>query len=159
MSQLTAVDISDSDRFELAEVLKEESESSSAPRLLEPQKPIKPSELKLTASRPFHWPGQSIFRYALRMPPSGFILQQRLSSLRHDSAHSRAIYPCRASTSSPNRLLDLATADGAMAVEMGAVLPLIVAASVAKPDRPCEVMRFAILAADISARLHVNLVG
>lgn len=35
MSQLTAVDISDSDRFELAEVLKEESESSSAPRPLE----------------------------------------------------------------------------------------------------------------------------
>ena len=35
MSQLAAVDISDSDRFELAEVLKEESESSSAPRLLE----------------------------------------------------------------------------------------------------------------------------
>lgn len=35
MSQLTAVDISDSDRFELAEVLKEESESNSAPRLLE----------------------------------------------------------------------------------------------------------------------------
>ena len=35
MSQLTAVDISDSDRFELADVLKEESESSSAPRALE----------------------------------------------------------------------------------------------------------------------------
>ncbi len=35
MSQLAAVDISDSDRFELAEVLREESESSSAPRLLE----------------------------------------------------------------------------------------------------------------------------
>ena len=35
MSQLTAVDISDSDRFELAEVLKEESESSSASRPLE----------------------------------------------------------------------------------------------------------------------------
>ena len=35
MSQLAAVDISDSDRFELAEVLKEESESSSAPRPLE----------------------------------------------------------------------------------------------------------------------------
>ena len=35
MSRLAAVDISDSDRFELAEVLKEESESSSAPRLLE----------------------------------------------------------------------------------------------------------------------------
>lgn len=35
MSQLTAVDISDSDRFELADVLKEESESSSAPRPLE----------------------------------------------------------------------------------------------------------------------------
>lgn len=35
MSQLTAVDISDSDRFELTEVLKEESESSSAPRPLE----------------------------------------------------------------------------------------------------------------------------
>lgn len=35
MSQLTAVDISDSDRFELAEVLKEESESSSVPRPLE----------------------------------------------------------------------------------------------------------------------------
>lgn len=34
MSQLTAVDISDSDRFELADVLKEESESSSAPRAL-----------------------------------------------------------------------------------------------------------------------------
>ncbi len=59
--------------------------------------------MKLTASRPFHWPGQSIFRYALRMPPSGFILQQRLSSLRRgnrvarslalrrDSAHSMAI--------------------------------------------------------------------
>lgn len=35
MSQLTAVDFSDSDRFELADVLKEESESSSAPRALE----------------------------------------------------------------------------------------------------------------------------
>ena len=35
MSQLAAVDISDSDRFELAEVLKEESESSSVPRPLE----------------------------------------------------------------------------------------------------------------------------
>lgn len=35
MSQLTAVDISDSDRFELAQVLKDESESSSAPRPLE----------------------------------------------------------------------------------------------------------------------------
>lgn len=35
MSQLTAVDISDSDRFELPEVLKEESESSSVPRPLE----------------------------------------------------------------------------------------------------------------------------
>lgn len=35
MSQLTAVDISDSDRFELADVLKEEFESSSAPRPLE----------------------------------------------------------------------------------------------------------------------------
>lgn len=35
MSQLAAVDISDSDRFELAEVLREESESSAAPRLLE----------------------------------------------------------------------------------------------------------------------------
>lgn len=35
MSQLSAVDISDSDRFELADVLKEESESSSAPRPLE----------------------------------------------------------------------------------------------------------------------------
>ena len=35
MSQLTAVDISDSDRFELAQVLKDESESSSVPRPLE----------------------------------------------------------------------------------------------------------------------------
>lgn len=35
MSQLAAVDISDSDRFELTEVLKEESESSSVPRPLE----------------------------------------------------------------------------------------------------------------------------
>lgn len=46
-----------------------------------------------------------------------------------------------------------------MAVEIGAVLPLVMAAFVAKPDRSCEVVRFVIFAADINACLHVDFVG
>lgn len=47
-----------------------------------PQKPMKPSALKLIASRPFHWSRQSILIYAFSRPPSGFILQHRLSDFR-----------------------------------------------------------------------------
>lgn len=49
------------------------------------------------------------------------------------------------------RLLNHSTADGAVAVGMGTVLPLIVAAFVANP--------YANPLADVSTCLHVNLVG